>query len=55
MKILTREEFYKQLEKILSTSVSSRENNFIQVGAKTSLFENQNQTNEAFSEKWEKY
>jgi ubiquinone/menaquinone biosynthesis C-methylase UbiE len=55
MKTLTREEFYNQLEKILSTSVNSRENNFIQVGTKTSPFENQNQTNEAFSEKWEKY
>lgn len=55
MKKTNREDFHLQLSEILGGSIAFHEGNFIQLSKEASRFENQNQTNEAFSEKWEKY
>jgi len=55
MIMLTPDQSYKILEKILRIPINSIDKNFIFFETESSKFENQNQTNNAFSEKWEKY
>lgn len=50
-----REFFYSQLATLQKADISFCEVNFIQIDSKELIFENQKQTNNAFSEKWEKY
>ena len=55
MKKTSREDFHLQLTKILRPAIATGDGNFITLSNEKSLFENQNQTNEVFSEKWSEF